>query len=269
LIRVAWSYDDDGDDDVCSALNDGDLGDDRETFTTTDTVTDVAGVAGQYNLCLYSNGKPGTATIAVVANGVTLAPVTITVVGDIASITVVADGTYVAEDNEEVSNFFTVTAKDSAGTVINGPNTGVAGGVFLDTDYTFDYAEDNAVNQQDDDIDFIGGAAFSNNATLATGVLNYSYNQHALLAESSRDLHRATECLSVGPECGDRSSCSACTLASAMSFTSVSTSAGSEAPSGYSACTGRACSAAARAPHPQTCTSQPHRSAAAASPRRG
>jgi hypothetical protein len=183
IIKLAWSYDNDGTDDPCEGV-DG-------TFGSTDTVTEVPGLdtantagveTNSYALCVYSNGKPGTATIAVVANGVTLAPVTITVVGDIASITVVADGSYVAEDNDAVSNFFTVTAKDSAGTIINGPSTGVSGGVYLDGDFTFTYGEGNPVNQQDDDIDFIDAAANSNGAELATGVDNYSYNQHDLNA---------------------------------------------------------------------------------------
>jgi hypothetical protein len=185
IIKLAWSYNNAGASVTCENV-DG-------TYGSTDTVTDVPGqntanAAGAetngYNLCVYSNGKPGTATIAVVANGVTLAPVTITVVGDIASITVVADGSYVAEDNDAVSNFFTVTAKDSAGTIINGPNTGVAGGVFLDGDFLFTYAEGNPDNQQGDSIDFIDSVANSNNAELATGVDNYSYNQHDLNADT-------------------------------------------------------------------------------------
>ena len=183
IIKLAWSYDNDGTADVCEGV-DG-------TFGSTDTVTDVAGqntahddANNGYKLCVYSNGKPGVATIAVVANGVTLAPVTITVVGDIASITVVADGSYVAEDNASVSNFFTVTAKDSAGTTINGPSTGVSGGVYLDSDFTFVFAEGNPDNQQGDAIDFIDGVANTNGAELATGVDNYSYNQHDLNADT-------------------------------------------------------------------------------------
>ena len=154
----------------------------RQRKDDRDGEDDVFAVNNLYELCIYRNGKPGTATISVVANGVTLAPVTITVVGDIASMTVVADGTYVAEDNGLVDDFFTVTAKDSAGTVINGPNTGVAGGVYLHSDFDFTFAEDNAVNQQGEVIDFIGGDADSNGALTATGVANYSYNQHNLKA---------------------------------------------------------------------------------------
>ena len=179
IIKLAWSYDNDGTADNCEDV-DG-------TFGSTDTVTDVAGqntahddANNGYMLCIYSNGKPGAATISVVANGVTLAPVTITVVGDIASITVVADGSYVAEDNDSVDDFFTVTAKDSAGTIINGPSTGVSGGVYLDSDFTFTYGEGNPVNQQGDEIDFIDSGATDNGAVTATGVDNYSYNQHDL-----------------------------------------------------------------------------------------
>ena len=174
IIKVKWGYDDDGTTDNC-----GDLG----TFTTTDTVTGVLGVGGQsYGLCIYSNGKPGTATIAVVANGVTLAPVTITVVGDIASVTLAAKGTYIAEENDGVDKFFTVTAKDSAGTVINGPEAGIAGGVYLDSTYFGDVApaEANPVNQQGDEIDFIDIDSEENGANLASGLNNDSWTKYDL-----------------------------------------------------------------------------------------
>jgi len=175
IIKVMWAYDNDGTSDNCEDV-DG-------TFATTDTVTEVDGgyIDGSlYQLCVNGNGKPGVATIAVVANGVTLAPVTITVLGDIASLTVVADGTYVAEDNDEVDGFFTVTAKDSAGNIINGPNTGVGGGVEIDLDEEFSYiggAEANPSNQQGDSIDFIDTDFESNGALNALGNDNYSYNK--------------------------------------------------------------------------------------------
>ncbi len=175
IIKLAWAYDNDGTGDNCEDV-DG-------TFATTDTVTEVDGgsIDGSlYQLCVKGNGKPGVATIAVVANGVTLAPITITVLGDIASLTVVADGTYVAEDNDNVDGFFTVTAKDSAGNIINGPNTGVGGGVYLDANEEFSYlfgAESNPDNQQGDSIDFFETNIESNGAVNALGNDNYSYNQ--------------------------------------------------------------------------------------------
>jgi len=175
VIKVKWAYADNGTSDNCEDI-DGD-----DVFTTTDTVTDVDGIGGDlYELCIHGNGKPGTATISVVANGVTLAPVTITVIGDIASLTVTPDGSYVAEDNDSVDNFFTVTAKDINGVVINGPMTGVGGGVYLDDGDPFGYlegAESNPVNQQGDAIDFIDSSINGNGATTATGVDNYAYNQ--------------------------------------------------------------------------------------------
>ena len=174
IIKLAWAYDNDGTSDNCEDV-DG-------TFATTDTVTEVdgTGLGNLYQLCVQGNGKPGVATIAVVANGVTLAPVTITVLGDIASLTVVAGGTYVAEDNNEVDGFFTVTAKDSAGNIINGPNTGVGAGVEIDFDEEFSYvggAEGNPVNQQGDSIDFIDTDFEDNGAVNALGHDNYSYNE--------------------------------------------------------------------------------------------
>jgi hypothetical protein len=186
LIKLAWSYDDDGGSDSCEGLNDGSVGvgaePDRTAFTTTDTVTEVADGFGEYDLCIYSNGKPGTATIAVVANGVTLAPVTVTVVGDIASVTLAADGGYIAEENADVEDFFTVTAKDSAGTVINGPEAGIAGGVILEG-LTFGdvaAAEANPVNQQGDEIDFIDTDAGENGANLSALLNNDSWTKYDL-----------------------------------------------------------------------------------------
>ena len=175
VIKVKWGYADGGGAGDCGDI-DGD-----DVFTTTDTVTDVDGTGGGelYELCIHGNGKPGTATITVVANGVTLAPITITVVGDINSLTVTPDGSYVAEDNDSVSGFFTVTAKDINGVVINGAMTGVGGGVYLDSSTYGDLlgAEANPVNQQGDAIDFIDTDTYSNDATTATGVDNYAYNQ--------------------------------------------------------------------------------------------
>ena len=176
VIKVKWGYADGGVADNCEDI-DGD-----DVFTTTDTVTDVDGTGGGelYELCIHGNGKPGTATISVVANGVTLAPITITVVGDINSLTVTPDGSYVAEDNDSVFGFFTVTAKDINGVVINGAMTGVGGGVYLDSPTYGDLlgAEANPVNQQGDAIDFIeSNDTYSNEATTAAGVDNYAWNQ--------------------------------------------------------------------------------------------
>lgn len=182
LIRVAWAFDgDDGAADDCEDIDDG--GADKTVFGTSDTVTDVADVDGKYNLCFYSNGRAGVATVAVVANGVTLAPITITILGDIASITVVADGSFVAEDNAYVTKFFAVTAKDSAGNVINGPATGVGGGIFLE-DHAMEFYSENPANQQGDDIDFIADDYDSNGALTATGVDNYSFNQYGLNSDT-------------------------------------------------------------------------------------
>ena len=181
LIKLAWSYDgDDSASDNCEDIDDG--GADLATFGTTDTVTEVADGDGLYDLCIYSNGKPGTATIAVVANGVTLAPVTITVVGDVSSVTLAAKGTYIAEENDIVEKFFTVTAKDSAGTVINGPEAGIAGGVYLDGLVFGDVApaEANPVNQQGDEIDFIDTDSQENGANLASGLNNDSWTKYDL-----------------------------------------------------------------------------------------
>jgi len=178
VIKVKWAYSDAGTSDNCADVDSDDV------FTTSDTVTDVDGISSDdlYQLCIHGNGKPGTATISVVANGVTLAPVTITVVGDISSLTVTPMSGYVAEDNDNVDDFFTVIAKDSAGTVINGPQTGVAGGVYLDNPTFGDIlgSEDNPVNQQGDEIDFISTSSEDDDAENALGNDNYAYTKYDL-----------------------------------------------------------------------------------------
>lgn len=175
VVKVLWSFDNNGAYDNCVDV-DG-------TAALVDEVTEVTDVDGEYNLCLVPNGKAGVATISVVANGVTLAPVTVTVLGDLASLTIVADGQYVAEDNYEVSDFFTVTGKDSAGNILNGPELGVAGGLYLDDAIfgTLEADAENPVNQQGDEIAFIDSSTDDNGALTATGLSNFSWNQVALL----------------------------------------------------------------------------------------
>ena len=132
LVRVAWMYDNDGvaepDCTDMEVANGGDFN--SASWTASDRIEDAPenGGTGDYVLCVRSSGTPGAVTITVVANGVTLPLVTLTTLGDLASLTLaVREGyNYVAEENAEVNGFFTVIGKDSAGQVLNGPANGVA-----------------------------------------------------------------------------------------------------------------------------------------------
>jgi len=106
---------------------------DDSAFGLSDTVTeaksdgdfDAAHIvdAGQFFLCFRVKDatKPGKSTITVTANGVKLTTITMTVLGDLASLTLSAKRGYtaVATGNAEISEFFTVVGKDSAGQAIN------------------------------------------------------------------------------------------------------------------------------------------------------
>jgi len=106
---------------------------DDSAFALSDTVTDAKSDgdfdaahivdAGQFFLCFRVKDatKPGKSTITVKANGVTLTTITMTVLGDLKSLTLSAKRGYtaVATGNAEISEFFTVIGKDSAGQEIN------------------------------------------------------------------------------------------------------------------------------------------------------
>ena len=106
---------------------------DDSAFALSDTVTDAKSDgdfdaahifdACQFFLCFRVKDatKPGKSTITVKANGVTLTTITMTVLGDLKSLTLSAKRGYtaVATGNAEISEFFTVIGKDSAGQEIN------------------------------------------------------------------------------------------------------------------------------------------------------
>ena len=106
---------------------------DDSAFALSDTVTDAKSDGdfdaahvvdeGQFFLCFRVKDatKPGKSTITVKANGVTLTTITMTVLGDLKSLTLSAKRGYtaVATGNAEISEFFTVIGKDSAGQEIN------------------------------------------------------------------------------------------------------------------------------------------------------
>ena len=128
---------------------------DNEVFGLTDSVTGAKSDGdqndwyadhvgeGEFYLCLRvkDNAKPGKSTITVKANGATLTTFSVTVYGDLDSLTLSAKRGYtnVAEGNSEIDAFFTVVGKDSAGQTINAKGDGLD--IYLN-DYT-----DNAVTQ--------------------------------------------------------------------------------------------------------------------------
>ena len=188
LIKLAWMYDDSAtaetnceDADLPSTAGSG--------WSTTDTVEEVNGAAGVYDLCVYSNGKPGTATITVVANGVTLPVVTIVTLGDLASLTLSAAKGYlsVAEGNGAVSTFWKLIGKDSAGNVLNGPTRGVSPvdlNEYVDLDADPDTDADSAPDHKSgvSALDIISGNGADDGAVTATGLANDSETIYTLPA---------------------------------------------------------------------------------------
>ena len=143
-IQVAWAYAYDGDSDtVDGGCEDALI---ANAFGTSDSVLNVSGIGeggnntgydgdtnenldshdgdghNQYYLCIKAKSyrTPGTATITVTANGVTLPKVTVRALGDLASLSVVPlSTTTVAQGNGYVPFFFQVQGKDAAGAIIN------------------------------------------------------------------------------------------------------------------------------------------------------
>jgi len=133
VIDVAWKYNDDGTE--ATDCEDADVGPDATNWTTSDIIEGAAEMTAdeEYILCVYPN-RAGKATITVKADGVTLPAVTVTVFGDLATLTLsVRNGhPYVAADNAGVDRYFRVVGKDSAGQVLNGTGDGAYAGVAGD-----------------------------------------------------------------------------------------------------------------------------------------
>jgi hypothetical protein len=158
-VLVAWAYDADGEKNLsCNDLDTaGTAG--ATVFAASDAVKGVEpwssesvfGSDDTYPLCLAAATATtaATSTITVTANGVTAATITVTAVGPIASIVYSAvDGANIAEDNGSVNQFWSVIAKDSAGTILNGLQgsaTKAAGVSRLNLD--FDHLSTNPKNQ--------------------------------------------------------------------------------------------------------------------------
>jgi len=148
LIGVAWAYE------SASATQIGCDDNDAATppvydipTTTYDTLDEVEavddGATGVYRLCVLSEGatKVGTSVITIVANGVTLPTVTVTTLGDLASLELsnAVGFNAVSYSNNAVAKFWKVIGKDKAGNVLNSGDTSWGG-----TLAAFDITEDSA-----------------------------------------------------------------------------------------------------------------------------
>jgi hypothetical protein len=188
LVRVAWMYDSAGaaepDCTDMEVANGGTFN--SASWTTSDRVegVDNNGGGGDYVLCVRSSGTPGAATITVVANGVTLPVVTLTTLGDLASLTfAVREGyNYVAEENAEVNGFFTVIGRDAAGQVLNGPANGVA---------PWELESYFSITEDPDNADRTGGnvadVSFFTNDGESDGATNIAYTWYDLDASMCLD----------------------------------------------------------------------------------
>ena len=149
LIGVAWAYDSGSATQIACDANDADpVAPAYDIPTTTyDTLDEVEavedGATGVYRLCVLSEGatKVGTSVITIVANGVTLPTVTVTTLGDLASVELSAAAGFnaVSYSNNAVAKFWKVIGKDKAGNVLNSGDTSWGG-----TLAAFNITEDSA-----------------------------------------------------------------------------------------------------------------------------
>ena len=148
LIGVAWAYESGSATQIGCDDNDAGTPVVYDIPTTTyDTLDEVEavddGALGVYRLCVLSEGatKVGTSVITIVANGVTLPTVTVTTLGDLASVELSAAAGFnaVSYSNNAVARFWKVIGKDKAGNVLNSGDTSWGG-----TLAAFNITEDSA-----------------------------------------------------------------------------------------------------------------------------
>jgi len=210
-IEVAWAYAADKADQTVSCESDYIA----DAFGTSDSVIGVGGTTrymshlshsdqadetlndnfNNYYLCIAAKSykTPGTATITVTANGVTLPKVTVRALGDLASLTVAPVGsTLVSEGNNEVDRFIQVIGKDAAGQVINDNDQslsqwGDADAISLnewtenDLDDRGTDSNELVVNEQDDEISFLDdGANEQYHHTVVNGYKAWSEDLYTL-----------------------------------------------------------------------------------------
>jgi len=193
-VEVAWAYDGNGADQRLACRN-RDLND---VFGLVDTVTDIVSdntdndklrtAAGEYFLCIQpvSVNKLGASTITVVANGITVAVLDITVLGNVKNIALSIEpglnavegtvGAYnrIAAGNADIDDYFKVEVTDALGQRLNMPldngyYIGTLESTFsndsIDEIGTFDDAQ--VENADGDPIEFVGSEDRNNTLDLA------------------------------------------------------------------------------------------------------
>ena len=177
-IKLSWGIDDSGEEANCGARDSS-----KANFVASDTVTALADeyADGVYSLCFAAakTTTAATSTITVTAAGVVVSTFTLTAVGPVASISASLTGyKYVAADNGYISDFFTIVAKDAAGTVINGPIKSVSNEEVDLTDAT-----DQVANAMSDAAWLDDGIGYSDGIAAHGG----AYNLYTLDAEACNE----------------------------------------------------------------------------------
>jgi hypothetical protein len=173
-VELGWAYEASGAEEDCG---DTDVDD---NFAASSSVVDVAAADGagaygddMYYLCFAAKSvaTAATSTITVTVDGVVATTFSVTAVGPIASLTAsITDGfKYVAEDNTDVDDWFTIIAKDAAGVVINGLSTSVSNENLTIYDW-----EDNPENVQESVVEPLNGSNTGEDSTASGATTQYS-----------------------------------------------------------------------------------------------
>ena len=198
IVEVAWAYSNPG---TSSTLNDctGGFGDINDAYSLKDELTGDSAISsydtdpevdgpvdgysadmgsndgeGVFMLCIrpISETKPGVGTITVTVNGVKLPAITVTVLGNVDSVTLEANQyATIAQGNVEIANFFRVIGKDRAGQVINGGGDGY-------TQYLNDYASNITEAGEADGEEVLNAAG----AVIDFVTDNYDFSHEQLIA---------------------------------------------------------------------------------------
>jgi len=192
-VKLRWAYANDGTELSCS--ND----EVEDNLVNSSTFVDVAAhdmenIDGDtddlYWLC-FGGRLPTTAatsTITVTVGGVTATTFTMTAVGPIETVNVALNiSKYVAADNNQVDDWATVTAKDAAGTVINGSSNSIS--PMDSTSLWIDDDGDQVENESGTQIDAADGSPY----LLSDGATYVTYNQMYLEENNADDVCNATD----------------------------------------------------------------------------
>jgi len=164
-LKVAFAYDAAGVEDDCSDLDSG--AGDLNYFAQTDSIADVDeadGGEGNYLLCLAADTATTSVSTTVTLKAraadstgayVTVKVMPVQVLGAISSLTAsITDSyRYIANDNEGLTGWVTIVAKDAAGNILNGGNGTIT--QFETLDNVNDW-EDNPLNWEESVVDLLG-----------------------------------------------------------------------------------------------------------------